>query len=696
MSSSQQQQSKPKRVAIIGAGASGLAAIKECGEQGLDVVCFEAEPHVGGLWRYVPAREASGDEVHSALYQSTVINNSKEMVMFSTFSSDIAYSDFPVPKDWPTYLPHRFVAKYLNMYCDNFDLRKYIKFNRSVTSITPEIDAQGHHTGRWEVVTQKCRRKQTPHGNSHSLPTRGLSPAGLRGQSPATPPLTPADIRQRNMSPARSVAAGMAELSVHDRRMRGMSPARGRSPMRTDGGAYDEASLMTTPPVNGYEYMPSSPKLSSSPADHNAFLEAGMAGSFLGSSSFPVIKSKAETFDFVIVATGHHWKPRLPDFAGMELFKGGVMHSHSYRVPYPFKDSRVLVVGVGNSGMDIAAELSHHARQVILSSRSGTWVLPRFTLFGLPTDHLSSRAASALPRSLVNFAIETLMRLQNGNLEKFGLKPDHSLMEANPTINGEVLERIGAGKILVRPNLTRFSSGTTVEFEDGTAEDVDTVVYCTGYKIEHPFLDSATILGQKPSSSNSPPASPVATIASTSSASSSATTSVANRVRLYKNVFPIHHKNIAFVGLVQPTGAIMPVSEMQSRWVSRVFAGISTLPTPAEMSLVVDKQITESPYTPRERHTIQVDYVTYMDEIAELVGCKPDLWKLWKSKWLLAAMVTFGPAVPAQYRLEGDGAWEGSEEVITEACKGYDFRKVVGYQAVTRLRDEPRADSSSN
>ncbi|KAJ3099115.1 hypothetical protein HDU96_010819 [Phlyctochytrium bullatum] len=678
MSSTTDGQAPPKRkrVAIIGGGASGLAAIKECKEQGLEVVCFEAEPHVGGLWRYVPSKDpTTGESAHSSVYQSAVMNSSKDPERYTQSTEDDLTNFFSA--EWPAFLPHRFVAKYLNMYADHFNLRKHIKFNRKVVSVSPEIGPDGAHTGRWEVVTQKCRRRNAP---TNSV-TRNLSPS-VRSQSP----ISSIDAQQRNMSPARF--------------NRGLSPARGRSP-----APYDDENnpLMTTPPIYGYDVVPSSPVMKgvhqpmgahpsldsvttvqftpSSPAGTADAMVGGLIGAV---GQIQIVKSKAETFDFVIVATGHHWKPRLPEFEGMEKFKGGMMHSHSYRVPYPFKDSRVLIVGVGNSGMDLAAELSYHAKQVMLSTRSGTWVLPRFTLFGLPTDHLSSRAASALPRPIYNFAVETIMRLQNGNLEKFGLKPGHNLLDAHPTINSEVLDRIGAGKIIVRPNISKFLSASKVEFEDGMTEDVDHVIYCTGYRIEHPFLDSKAILGQDPE-------------ASSKASSGDPATVTTNRVRLYKNVFPLNHRNIAFVGLVQPTGAIMPVAEMQARWVARVFAEEGPgLPSTEEMTAAVEKALADTTFISRDRHTIQVDYVSYMDELAECLGCKPDLWKLWRHQWLLAAQVTFGPAVPFQYRLEGPGKWEGAEEAIGNACAGYDFRKMVGYQAVAKLReDAPKNDNES-
>jgi dimethylaniline monooxygenase (N-oxide forming) len=65
----------------------------------------------------------------------------------------------------------------------------------------------------------------------------------------------------------------------------------------------------------------------------------------------------------------------MPNFDGIDTFKGKVIHSHSYRVPYPFKDETVLIIGVGNSGMDIASEISNHAKQVYVSARTGTWYI---------------------------------------------------------------------------------------------------------------------------------------------------------------------------------------------------------------------------------------------------------------------------------------------------------------------------------
>ncbi|KAJ3141556.1 hypothetical protein HDU90_005898 [Geranomyces variabilis] len=630
---------KRPRVAVIGAGASGLASLKECLAENLDVVCFEQDSHVGGLWRYVPsASGATGEDTHSSVYMSTIINTSKEMM---------AYSDFPVPKDWPTFLPHRNVVEYLRLYADNFDLKQHIKFNRKVVSLTPEIGLGGGQTGRWEVVTQKVRRKQPQQqqpaagSGTATTTTTGLPP------SPPLPPrsplsdVPPVHVDGRQPAPSEPISAatrGRARALHGDY----YDPAAGYEPdLRSASASPRDIGGLPTP-------APSSPSGSdhgSTPRRAGGAPPFGRRGS--RSQSQHRARVKVETFDYVIVATGHHWKPRLPEFNGVEDFKGGLIHSHSYKVPYPFKDQRVLVIGIGNSGADIATELSHHAK-VILSSRSGTWILPRFSLFGIPLDHFSSRLAHALPKGVTNFMLETAMRIQHGDLSKFGLNPPtHRVLEAHPTINGHVLDRIASGNVLVRPNVAKFTE-TAVEFEDGTIEPVDHVIYCTGYRIEHPFLDNAlAILGQERADSN--------------------------RVRLYKHIWPVRHKGIAFVGLVQPIGAVMPVAEMQARWVARVFSGTTTLPTADEMRDRVDVDWTDHQkrYVPKERHTIEVEFVTYMDDLATEVGCKPDLWRLVKASELtLASHLLFGPTVPAQFRLEGPGAWDGARGVIADACAG--------------------------
>ncbi|XP_068096024.1 dimethylaniline monooxygenase [N-oxide-forming] 2-like isoform X3 [Hyperolius riggenbachi] len=129
-----------KKVAIIGAGCSGLAAIKCCLEEGLEPTCFEKCNDIGGLWRYTESVE----DKRASLYTSVVTNTSKEMT---------CYSDFPMPEDFPTYLHHSKVLQYLRLYANHFRLLKYIQFETEVCWVKegPDFAAKGH----WEVLTRK-------------------------------------------------------------------------------------------------------------------------------------------------------------------------------------------------------------------------------------------------------------------------------------------------------------------------------------------------------------------------------------------------------------------------------------------------------------------------------------------------------------------------------------------------------------
>ena len=128
-----------KRVAIIGAGASGLTAIKCCLDEGLEPVCFEKTKEIGGLWCY---RENDKERDGLAcVFKSTVINTSKEMM---------CYSDFPIPKEFPMYMHNTYVNKYFHLYADAFDLRKYINMYTMVQMVTPADDFES--SGCWRVT----------------------------------------------------------------------------------------------------------------------------------------------------------------------------------------------------------------------------------------------------------------------------------------------------------------------------------------------------------------------------------------------------------------------------------------------------------------------------------------------------------------------------------------------------------------
>lgn len=135
-----------KRVAVIGAGSSGLTSIKCCLEEGLTPVCFEMSDDIGGLWRYREETPDAEDRLNASVYKSCSINTSKEMMSFS---------DFPIPADFPPFMPHNKVLEYFRMYASHFNLLSSIQFNTKVVQVSRTDDHT--KTGRWTVTTRNLK-----------------------------------------------------------------------------------------------------------------------------------------------------------------------------------------------------------------------------------------------------------------------------------------------------------------------------------------------------------------------------------------------------------------------------------------------------------------------------------------------------------------------------------------------------------
>jgi cation diffusion facilitator CzcD-associated flavoprotein CzcO len=291
----------------------------------------------------------------------------------------------------------------------------------------------------------------------------------------------------------------------------------------------------------------------------------------------------------VLVANGHHWDPRYPEPAipGARGFTGQQLHSHHYRTPDPFTGKRVLVLGSGNSACDIAAECPQAADRTMLAMRRGAHILPKY-LLGRPTDHLTlMRFGTKAPRCLQRSAVALMVRMARGRITDYGLpEPDHPILSTPPTISDSLLSRLGRGDIAVKPSVERFDGGT-VHFKDGTAEEVDAIIYCTGYKISFPFLDQMAI------------------------------NAIDDRVALYRRVVPAKLPGLYFIGLVQPIGATMPIAEIQSEWVADLIEGRATLPSEPRMRREIDtyRAATEKRYSGSTAHPIQVDFLAYLHQI---------------------------------------------------------------------------------
>uniref|UniRef100_H2YD43 Flavin-containing monooxygenase n=1 Tax=Ciona savignyi TaxID=51511 RepID=H2YD43_CIOSA len=386
-----------QRICVIGAGASGLTAIKCCIDEDLEPVCFEKSHDIGGLWRF----EEEGTSDGATVYRSTYINTSKEMM---------AFSDFPPPKEAANYFHNSKVMQYYRDYADKFNLLKHIKYKREVLSCKKMNDFES--TGNWFVTTK---------------------------------------------------------------------------------------NLLTD-------------------------------------------KTSVDVFNGVIVAVGHHAVPHFPvsQFPGADKFKGKILHSQDYRDFRGFENKNVVVLGVGNSGGDIAVELSWHSKQVYLSTRRGTWVFNRLGPYGMPRDFLVITRHRAFlnwltPSSVIQKSVESQL-MEKFDHDHYGLRPDHGPLNQHPFINDELPHRIINGSIMIKSNIELI-------FDDGTAVEADAVIFATGFIFQFPFQNDS-----------------IAKLNGTDS-------------QLYKYIWPVGmaKHTLAVIGHVHVLGAVNPVSEMQCRWATRVF-----------------------------------------------------------------------------------------------------------------------------
>lgn len=360
-------------------------------------------------------------------------------------------------------------------------------------------------------------------------------------------------------------------------------------------------------------------------------------------------RQSKDTYDGVMVCTGHHVTPSWATFPGQETFKGKIIHTHSYKKPTEFIGKRVVVVGIGNSGGDVAVELSMVNPTVYLSTRRGAWVVHRVGPFGKPFDTLFLRRSvnfffNHIPYKVVCSTSEAFINCAFDH-NQYRIKPKHRIFEQHIMVNDALPNRVLSGTLELKNNIARITE-TGVIFQGETEEvPCDVIIMATGYKVDFPFIDQSLV--------------PV----------------VDNKVDLYKYVFSPnlqpHAHTLGFVALAQPIGALFPIAELHSRWFALCMSGKLKLPSRDKMmkDVMAKHKYLESRYYGGPRNTLQVDWVNYMDELAELVGCKPRVYKYMFTDPRLWWNLTFGPCYPYQYRLEGPHAWKQARKAILEAPK---------------------------
>lgn len=258
--------------------------------------------------------------------------------------------------------------------------------------------------------------------------------------------------------------------------------------------------------------------------------------------------SRTRRFQGVLIANGTLHHPNLPTLPGE--FAGRLMHSSEYRSPQQLKGQRVLVMGCGNSGADIAVDAVHHAASVDLSVRRGYYFLPKY-LFGRPVDTLGKLT---LPRRLKQWLDGHLIRLVMGRPSNYGLPdPDYRIYESHPVINSLVLHHLGHGDIRPRRDIASVE-GNTVHFTDGESADYDLILAATGYKLHYPFIDREHL--------NWPPD--------------------AGAPQLYLNVFHPQYDNLFVLGMVEAAGLGWEGRNEQARMVALFIKALAERSAAAE------------------------------------------------------------------------------------------------------------------
>ena len=290
----------------------------------------------------------------------------------------------------------------------------------------------------------------------------------------------------------------------------------------------------------------------------------------------------------VVVANGHLWSPKLPRYDGQADYRGQVLHSSAYKDPAQLRGKKVLVVGGGNSGCDIAVDAAQQASRCWHSTRRGYWYAPKY-LLGRPTDQVNDLlAVLRLPLRVRQWVGQRELRRSVGDPARYGLpRPDHKLYESHPIVNSLLLYHVGHGDIEPVPEIAHFTRNAVVLTDEREIEP-DVVIMATGYLPRFEFL------------------SPQLLDADTD-----------GRPRLHLHTFVRSYPTLFLAGLIQGDAGLLPIAHWQSvaiaKWLrlrdadaaraATFWTGIASAP---------DRPWTQARTTDSTRHWFEVDHTLYL------------------------------------------------------------------------------------
>ncbi|MEL6553745.1 MAG: NAD(P)-binding domain-containing protein [Cyanobacteria bacterium J06621_11] len=365
--------------------------------------------------------------------------------------------------------------------------------------------------------------------------------------------------------------------------------------------------------------------------------------------------------DRVAVCAGLNLTPKPIDLPGQETFTGEVRHSSRYVGTDGLEGKRVVVVGAGESGVDIATELSHVARETYLSLRSGKFVIPRTNpLNGVANDYDTNRIRYALPVPLRNgfMTFERKLCFHTGEHTPEAAFRAQLLAtsKAGPssqtvTKSDDFIHRVIADQLCLRKNVVGFDQETVV-FADGLRQPADVVIFSHGYIPAFPFLRYPDQISAR------------------------------HPGDMFLNMFhPELGDSIAFCGFARPAiGAIPPTGEIQARLFAQVAAGNRVLPDHTRMLQSIDdaKRENSASFPTQPQPNAVVNWIPYMDKVARLIDCKPQPLRLWRQPKLVWRLCT-GPMTGAYYRLQGPGKSAIALNTINTLPRMHRIREILIY-----------------
>lgn len=296
----------------------------------------------------------------------------------------------------------------------------------------------------------------------------------------------------------------------------------------------------------------------------------------------------------VIIASGHHWDPNLPHYPGLETFTGRTLHSSQLKSASPIRGKKVLIVGGGNSGTDLACEVALNGTKCWHSTRRGYWHVPKY-FDGQPFDRAMRRAHS-LPKPLRTMATKRALNQATATSQRLSSRdPDHRWGDEEPVRNGRYFEHLGEGSIQACPEITRFE-GSTVTFTDGTTAKPELVIFATGFQWGIDCADNQ-LIGLE---------------------------SAQSRPKLMAHMFSPMSETLAVAGLVEPGIGVFPVVHWQTHAIARWLHVRQGDPERAKAFRQQVLEETEKTTPPESnglspRHRLAVSSEEYMPSLARII-----------------------------------------------------------------------------